>query len=226
MNIYQDESGDFGFKAGSSKYYVVALLCPENSKHVANVMRKFKGKIIKAGWPQGLEIKAAHLFNAKRNEEVPIEYIYKNSPAVPIFDILTKITNCDIEIDGIVVLKEKINSNLRTLPHGILHNYYSRQVLIDRIVHYDEVHLYVDKTSKQTHSLQPFDGYIKTEALTTKGYGFPFEIVHGDSNVVTGISAVDYVSWAIFRKFESGDARFFDIIKPKIKNFKTFYFRQ
>lgn len=226
MNIYQDESGCLGFKAGSSKYYVVVLLCTENSKPIGNVIRKFKGSIIKSGWPKDFEIKANHLFQAKYNEKVPKEYKYKDSPEVPIFDILTRLARCDIEIDIIVVLKEKINSNLRTLPHGILLNYYSGQVLIDRIVRYDEVHLYVDETNKQTHSLQPFDGYIKTGALLTKKCNFPFEIVHGNSNVITGISAVDFVSWSVFRKYESDDARFFDLIKHKIKTFKHFYFRQ
>ena len=52
MNIYQDESGCLGFKDGSSKYFVVALLSTDRSKHLGNVIRKLKGQIIKAGWPK------------------------------------------------------------------------------------------------------------------------------------------------------------------------------
>lgn len=226
MNIYQDESGCLGFKEGSSKFYVVVLLCTQESKHIANVIRKFKGRIIKAGWPKGFEIKAAHLFQAKYNPKVPVEYKYKRSPEVPISDILTDLANCDIEIDAIVVFKEKIKNNLRTLPYGVLHNYYSGRILIERVVHYEQVNLYCDRTSKQTHTLRRFEGYIKVGALLTKGYNFPFNILYEDSNVVTGISATDFISWAVFRKFEFGDARFFDLIKHKIKNLKTFYFRQ
>jgi len=141
MNIYQDESGCLGFQGGSSKYFGIALLCPNNSKHVGNVIRKFKGKLIKVGWPKGYEIKAHNLFVAGTDRRVPQGYTYKATPEVPILDILRRITNCDIEIDAMVILKSKINSNLRTLPNGILLNYFSGQVLIDRVLQYSDVNL-------------------------------------------------------------------------------------
>jgi len=225
MNIYQDESGCLGFQSGSSKYFGIALLCPNNSKHVGNVIRKFKGKLIKVGWPKGYEIKAHNLFVAGTDRRVPQGYTYKATPEVPILDILRRITNCDIEIDAMVILKSKINSNLRTLPNGILLNYFSGQVLIDRVLQYSDVNLYVDETNKQTHDEQHFDGYIKTQALIKRGSNFPFNIVHGNSNVIAGISAVDFVSWAIFRKYEFQDDRFYNIISGKIKHFKPFFFK-
>ncbi|MFC1929163.1 hypothetical protein ACFLXK_06200, partial [Chloroflexota bacterium] len=122
--------------------------------------------------------------------------------------------------------KSKINSDLRTLPYGILFNYYSARVLVNRIVRYDDVHLFVDETSKQTHNLLEFDAYIKNGALLTKKRNFPLEITHGNSNVIHGISAVDFIAWSIFRKYESQDTRFFDLIKQKIENFKPYYFRE
>lgn len=225
MNIYQDESGCLGFNAGSSKYFVVALLCPRNSKHIANVMRKFKGRIIKSGWPKNVEIKAHNLFLARTDSRIPSDYKYKQTPEVPLLDILRRLANCDLEIDAIVVLKSRINDDLRTLPYGILLNYYSGRVLIDRILCYEDVHLFVDETSKQTHDLLQFDGYIRTGALLTRKRNFPLEIVHGNSNVIHGISAADFTSWSIFRKYESRDDRFFDLIKHKIVNLKTYYFR-
>lgn len=227
MNIYQDESGCFGFNRGSSKYFVVALLCPKESKHISNVMRKFKGSLIKkAAWPKNVEIKAHNLFVAQSDVRIPSNYQYKNSPETPIFTILNKLACCDIEIDAIVILKEKILEKLRPLPNGILLNYFSGRVLVDRIVLYDDVHLFVDETSKQTHNLQHFDGYIQTGVFLTKKQYFPFEIVHGNSNVIYGISAADFISWSIFRKYEFGDPRFFDIIKSRLKTFKPYYFRK
>jgi hypothetical protein len=224
MNIYQDESGCLGFKQGSSEYFVVAILCPQNNKHLYNVVRKFKGTLIKSGWPKTVEIKAHNLFIASIDPRIPKEYKYKNLPVKPLFDILTSLSKCDLVIDSIVVLKSKINKDLRTLPYGILFNYYTARVLVDRIVQYDDVHLFVDETNKQTHNLLEFDVYIKNGALLTKKRNFPLEIVHGNSSVIHGISAVDFVSWAIFRKYESDDTRFFDIIKQKLGVYKTYYF--
>jgi hypothetical protein len=138
---------------------------------------------------------------------------------------MEKLANCNIKIDVIAVMKARIAHNLRTLPHGILHNYFSGRVLVDRIVEYDNVHLYVDETSKQTHDQLHFDGYIRNEALLKKGRNFPIEIVHGDSNVVAGISAADFICWAVFRKYEYNDVRFNNLLRHKIKTLKTFYFR-
>lgn len=225
MNIYQDESGCFGFEEGSSKYFVIALLCTDESKRIANVIRKFKGQLIKDGWPKKIEIKANHLFSAYFDEKIPDTYKYKLNSSKPIELILHKIIACEIEIDAIVVKKERINEDLRELPPSILLNYFSGKVLVDRITRYDNVNLYVDMTSKQTHDSQHFDGYIKTNAyLTRKGF-FPLNIEHVDSNVVRGISAVDFLSWSIFRRYEFGDSRFFDILEPRISRLKTFFFR-
>jgi hypothetical protein len=224
MNIYQDESGDLGFKNSSSQYFVVALLCPQNNKHLSNVTRKFKGDVIQAGWPKSLEVKAHNLYTAKSNPDIPITYKYKNTPEIPIFTYLNRLNNCDIEIEVIVVKKSKINAGLKTLPYGILFNYFSKQVLIERMMRCDEVNLYVDETNKQNHQEQHFDGYIKTSALLERKQYFPINIEHGNSNVIHGISAVDFVSWSTFRKYEKNDSRFFDILKTKINNCKTFYF--
>lgn len=225
MNIYQDESGCLGFKSGSSEYFAVALLCTDESKRISNVIRKFKGQLIKDGWPKKIEIKANHLFAAYFDERIPDTYKYKLNSSKPIEIILHKIIACEIEIDAIVVKKERINEDLRGLPPSILLNYFSGKVLVDRITQYDNVNLYVDMTSKQTHDSQHFDGYIRTNAYLTRKAFFPLSIEHVDSNVVRGVSAADFLSWSIFRKYEFGDSRFFNILEPRISRLKTFFFR-
>lgn len=224
MNIFQDESGCLGFQPGSSSYFVVTLLCPQNSKHISNVIRKFKGDVIAAGWPRQLEIKASSLFHAKYNPVVPQNYAFKNNPEKPIFDVLKRLNSCSIEIDTIVVNKAKINANLRTLPFGILWNYFSAQVLVDRITKYDDVILICDEHNKESHSQLHFDGYILTSAKMTKGRNFPCQIIHANSNVVRGISAVDFICWAIFRNYEFNDVRFFKLVQAKIQFLKRFFF--
>jgi len=226
MNLYQDESGCLGFKLGSSKYYVVVILCCDEAKRISNIVRKFKGQIIKDGWPKYIEIKAFNLFHAPYNSTIPTTYKYKNDPVTPIKMILRRLMACDVEIDVIVVKKERIIEDLQKLPNSILLNYFSGRVLIDRIVRYDNVNLYVDMTNKQTHDSQHYDGYIKTGAYLTKKGFFPLNIEHVDSNVVLGVSAVDFLSWSIFRKYEYGDPRFYDLVKHKISILKTFYFHE
>lgn len=225
MNIFQDESGCLGFKLGSSKYFVVTLLCTENSKHLGHIIRKFKGNLVKNGWPRQIEIKANHLHMAKYNDDIPSSYVYKNDPDKPIEEILKRIANIDIEIDSIIVKKVNIDSNLRTLPYGVLYNYFSKNLLIKRIVKYNEVKLFIDRTSKQTHKMKHFDDYIYTEALISKGHNFDFSIEHCDSNVVNGICAVDFIAWSLSREYEQNDNTFSQIFKSKIKIKKLFFFK-
>ncbi len=224
MNIFQDESGDLGFKTGSSNFFIIALLCPEDSKHLSNVIRKFKGDLIKAGWPKGIEIKASHLHMASYNSKIPAQYKYKNTPDIPIIKILRSLAAMSIEIDAIIVNKAKISADLRTLPYGILYNYFSKNVLAERITKYDDAKLFIDRTSKQTHKMKHFDDYIYTEAYLTKGHNFNFCIEHCDSNVIRGISAVDFISWALSRYHEYNDPRFWQLFKHRIVTYKRFFF--
>ena len=43
-----------------------------------------------------------------------------------------------------------------------------------------------------------------------------FHMTLNASHDEKGLQAVDFVSWAIFRKYESGDYKFYEIIKNKI----------
>ena len=72
--------------------------------------------------------------------------------------------------------------------------------------------------------MKHFDDYLLTEALIAKGHNFHFQIEHGDSNVIAGISAVDFVAWALSRMFEKKDDSFYEIISGKIGVLKRYYF--
>ena len=213
-----------GFNQGSSKYFIITLLCPHNSKTIANIVRKFKGSLIKSGWPATIEIKANHLHQAQYDSRIPASYKYKTSPDKPIASFLGKLAAQSVEIDTIIVNKARINADLRTLPYGVLYNCYSRLILIERIKKYDEACLFIDRTSKQTHSLKRFDEYIYTEALLAKGRGMNFSIIHGDSNLIRGISAVDFISWAISRKYEYADDVFWRIFHERVVSHVEYLF--
>jgi hypothetical protein len=161
---------------------------------------------------------------ARYDTGIPAQYKYKNDPDAPIMRILKWMASTSIEIDAVVVNKAKIAPNLRTLPYGVLYNYYSKNVLVERITKYDDAKLFIDRTNKQTHKFKRFDDYIYTEALLAKGQFFSFSIEHGDSNIIRGISAVDFISWGLSRKHEYNDPKFWHLFKHRIVTYKRFYF--
>lgn len=227
MVIFQDETGELGFDKGSSKFYVVTILVTDTPKRLRNIIRKFNGKLIRAGWPRNCEVKATRLFNAPRDASIPDTFKYKNNPNPLLFKVLRNIVDAVSYVDSIAVMKSTVYPHLRTLPFGILHNYYAAQILIPNILKYPEVDLFVDKRSKERHSMRHFDGYIEGkvyESVFESQQRVKLAIYPVESHLDYGISAVDYVSWAIFRRFEVGDNRFFYLVKDKIQSIKTFYF--
>ncbi len=45
--------------------------------------------------------------------------------------------------------------------------------------------------------------------------GCEIDVEHKNSNREGCLQVLDFISWAIFRKYESKDERFYDIIKKK-----------
>lgn len=225
MLIFADESGELGFKNGSSRYYVVGLLCTDQSKTLKKAVQEFDAYLIRRGWPKDIEIKAATLFNCKRDETIPDSFAFKQDPVPAIYRMLNRIGRLDVKADAIVVNKHNINEDLRTLPFGILHNYYAGQIIVPRVIQYDgDVHLIVDKRCKERHPQMHFDGYIRTKVFWEKGRFFNFEIRHEDSQEICGLRAADFVSWSVNRLFASDDDRFFARIKSFVKDLQRWYF--
>lgn len=226
MKIYVDESGELGFDPKSSKFYVVVALSATNPKTVGHIIRKFNGKLTKAGWPDNIEIKAATLFDAPKNPRIPKTFKYKQDTTHLLSYVIGKITGTVDHIDVAVVRKDMVYDDLRRLPFGVLHNYYCGQILVPAILQYSTVEVFVDRRSKEKHSLKHFDGYIQTRVYEGSLEGkkpILLDIQHVESHRVYGIAAADYISWAVFRRFESRDSRFWEIVKGKARKITGLY---
>ena len=226
MHIFMDESGELGFHARSSKHYGIACICTEQQKSIYKAFKNFNAFLIRNGWPKDVEPKANKLFNCTRDSEIPSTFNFKSNSHDVILEFLKRLSKRDFEIDAIIINKRNIDTHLKNAPFGIKHNYFAAQVLVPRIVQYDEVYLFVDQRSKERHSHLHFDGYIETRVFTERTNGMQFQIRHEDSRVVKGLSTVDYISWSIFRLFEYGDKRFFSCINGKVANLNKWYFQK
>jgi len=66
LYIYLDESGDLGFKPGSSKYFLITLLITGNPRPIQKCIRKIRASLDKK--PKQLkELKAYHSTEVTRN---------------------------------------------------------------------------------------------------------------------------------------------------------------
>lgn len=73
---------------------------------------------------------------------------------------------------------------------------------------------------------EDFDSYIRTKIDERTFFKPRIKISHYDSKNSPGLQACDFISWSIFRKYESDDEEYYRIFKDKIKKeFKLFEIR-
>jgi len=200
MFIYLDESGDLGFKKGSSKYFIITLLKTKDEKSIRRCIKKIRQRKLNKKLKQVPEIKA------------------NNSPPQIRRKILEELGKLDIEIYCIVLPKEKVYERLREMKYK-LYNYVVGKLLQGAIVFNRNINVIVDRLSMKKIIREDFDCYTQTKIEERAFFPRPkIKISHFDSRNNSGLQACDFVSWCIFRKYETGDASYYNLIKNKIKD--------
>ena len=197
--VFIDESGDLGIRG--TDYFVMAMIVVDNEKPLRRIVKKTRQIKLKKNERDITELKA------NKNRDEVREYLLK------------KIASLDGEIYAIVVRKAKMMSHFYEIK-DIFYNFVSRILLSETEVGNDNIKLYVviDKKYNNTIIRRKFNGYVKRET-ESRNAGVKIEkIIHGDSEAYTGLQCVDFVAWAISRKFNYSDDRFYKIIENKIVN--------
>ena len=127
------------------------------------------------------------------------------------------------ELPGLRVLtvilnKEKVYVDLQN-QKNYLYNY-TANILLDRlhscgVLSDDEpIELYIDRKDTKKSLRENFIQYLSTAMTDRRDSGFRVELHSSHEN--KSLQAVDFISWAIFRKYEQGDFKFYELIKDKI----------
>ena len=122
----------------------------------------------------------------------------------------------DCSIFSLAVKKECILDYLFDVQNK-LYNYLCGMLLSNLTVDTDKLIIIVDKKHTNTLIRDDFDSYIK-EKLKEKSKNLKVEIFHKHSHDSKELQVVDFVAWSIFRKFNSGDDFYHNIIEEKIAN--------
>ena len=212
--LFLDESGECSFSAKSAyKHFSLTVLSIPSNRYqdLKNCFKRQTRKLIASGWDKGREPKAATVYRNRRF----------GAPAVK--TILESLTRIDgLRVSYLVVNKEAITHRpFRDAEYGIQYNYFSG-VLLSEMVLQDGIHsghLTYDARNKETNANMPFCEYIRTKII---GKAFEadaevrFDLKSDESHICHGLAAVDYFSWAVFRKFEYGDLSYVEIFERKL----------
>ena len=195
MNIYMDESGNLGRSEKSSKYFLIALLATRNHKAIDNCIKRIRQRKLK-----------------KKFKDVP-ELKFNNSDEIIRKAVLKCISNREADIYYILLDKRKI---FRESAKAEFYTYLTG-FLIHRILEeIEDIELIVDK-SLGKEKRDEFNAYVRDKILDKLKSKIKITVEHKDSKEDKCIQAADFVSGAIFSKYEFDSDIYYNIIQNKIR---------
>jgi len=198
--IFLDESGDLGFKKTSSKWFLFTIAMVSDPRSLERIVKKVWRPLKKKHKRLG-ELHAYHANDITRRR------MLKGLSEVP-----------DLRVLCIILNKEKVYVELQN-QKNYLYNY-TANILLDRLhtkeilSAKDHIELYTDRKDTKKYLRENFTQYL-TNSMQRRRDG-TFGVTLHTSHENRSLQAVDFISWAIFRKYEKNDFEFYEIIKNKI----------
>lgn len=202
--IFMDESGDLGFnwtRQGTSKFFVITILFVPDQK---NALEKI--------------VKNTHSELSKHiKRRIGILHATNEKP-ITRQRLLKRLASKNCTVMSIYLNKRKVFTRLQD-EKQVLYNYVTN-ILLDRIY----TKKFVDPTKlcmliasrRETNKFlnENFKGYVKNQVQNNHKGLMEIQIKTPDEEKI--LQATDFVSWAIFRKYEHGDDSYYNLIKNKI----------
>lgn len=216
MIIFLDESGDLGFdfsKPKTSRKFVITLLVCQN-RDAVDSFRKAVNRTLKN--------KMNHKKDGRKIQELKGT---GTSLAVKKY-FFRHLLRDGWRLYAVVLNKSRVNDDLRR-PHAKkkLYNFLARFILekIDLSDAAPAVTLITDRC-KNREEIRDFNSYVANQLEALLPLNVPLNIYHERSHDSQGLQAVDLFCWGIFRKYETGDAEWYDVYRQAIE-FETEYLR-
>ena len=196
MYVFIDESGDLG-RFGTN-YFTIAGMSTENPIVLRRIIKRTRQRRLK-----------------KKLRELPELKANKTNKVVRMY-ILRLLNKYDVKIFAIVVDKSKIMPHLYEVKDR-LYNFICGILINEMLSDFTEVYIVIDKKHTNTLIRENFNHYIERK-IKSRYKNIGIKIGHKDSQSTPELQVVDFVAWAINRKFNYGDNEYYAIIENKIIN--------
>ena len=201
--ILLDESGDLGFdfnKKGTTNYFLITFLFCENKRPIEKCVKKAYATLRKKYKKQG-----------------KILHAYSENP-ITRQRLLKCIAGKDCSVLAISLNKRKVYTKLHE-EKAVLYNYVTN-ILLDRIFTKklvpinEKIILVASRRETNVFLNENFKSYLKNKALNTHRVNLYIEIKTPFED--KALQAADFISWAIFRKYEYKEESYYETIRKKI----------
>lgn len=199
LYIFLDESGNLDFSVGGSRYFILSAMSVSRSFPSTVPLMELKYDL----WEGGLEIE---YFHASEDRQAT-----RNA----VFEIISKHSS-SYRTDSVIVEKRKTHPTLQS-DHS---RFYKK--IFDILLHYVlEGHrkdhqqiIFVCDVIPLNRRRKALEKAIKLNlAAWAKTHGNRYSILFCSSKSEQNLQVVDYISWAIYRKWEQADQRSYRLIQ-------------
>jgi len=201
--IFLDESGDLGFnfqKKKTSKFFIITCLFTANKRPIEKIIKKTHSELRK-----------------KYKRKSGILHCVKEKP-ITRQRLLQRLNEKDCFIMVIYVNKARVYTKLRDAKQA-LYNFVTN-ILLERIYNKkiisvkDGVKLIASRRETNKFLNENFKSYLSRQIENR--HKIKIDIFIKTPFEEKTLQAVDFASWAIFRKYEYSDDSYYNLIKNKI----------
>ncbi|NOR57989.1 MAG: hypothetical protein GQ474_05650 [Sulfurimonas sp.] len=207
--IFVDESGDMNFSAGGSQYYMFHFLIKKRPftlhEHISSYRYELLEKNLDPLSGNRLNIEYFHACNDNKH--------IKNE----LFNIISTFDKNSVEVYSYILEKDKVHPDKRkTNEVFYIDNLtYSISKLLEKIKIDGKFIIITDRlpvnrnVRKQEKALKAgITEYVKANKLDLR-----YDIFHHSSASSANLQIIDYIGWAIFRKYTLKDDKYYEKIK-------------
>ncbi|MEO6382543.1 MAG: DUF3800 domain-containing protein [Nitrobacter sp.] len=200
LHLYADEAGDFTFKHNgkASKYYILCTVAMTDCT-IGHQLIDLRRHMAWEGLPVG------DFFHCTTDKQVVRDEVFK------------VICQHDFNVHATIMEKSKAQSQIRATEHRfyqygwLYHMRFSGKLYRPQ---HDEIHVTAATIGVKKKRITFEDGVrdVCRQTMSNKKWRTSFWPSQSDPC----LQLADYCTWAIQRKWETGDARSYDLIKAKI----------
>lgn len=213
LYIFVDESGDMDFSQKGSKYYMFSFLVKNRPFKLHETIASYRYALLE----RNLKLE-------KNEKRLDIERFHacedNDFVRERIFDLISSFEKETIRSYSYILEKPKVNPE-KTSDKA---SFYSENLkyaitrLLDKIGIDKDFIIITDNLAVKKDKNRQI-GAIKSgikEYLRSNKINVRYDIFHHSSASSVNLQIVDYINWAIFRKYEKGDTRFYEKISKYI----------
>lgn len=200
--VFLDEGGNFDFSPSGSKYFTLTSVATTRPFVFATPLIDIRCSQLELGFD-------LEYFHASEDQQVVRDAV---------FGVISA-HMASMRFDSVVVRKNRTAPKFQSTEalYPMMLRYLLQYVMRGFAGKHDKVVVVTDSIPQEKKK-RAIEKSIKTELSTALAGATPYHIFHHASKSSVGLQIADYVNWAVFRKWERGDDRSYNIISPSLQS--------